>query len=234
MREYRTTRTVIGFAEFMAWIILIGGVIILLVGGSTSRSAFGGGSSLGTMAGAIPGAFITFLGLLGIILCQLGRAGVDTAEMTGKMLINSNEQLRLMKTQVQGKSVVTRPAKEVPAQPKAETLKPKAPTIPVQVHPGVLEYRGKYIQRTPTGIFYGDQKFRSIEEVYDILRIDRAHIPDDFRQPSEVLPIVPKTITHLGREIKPSGEQFAVDGLTFADIEQAKTHIEATTLRAER
>ncbi len=170
---------------------------------------------------------------------------IDTAEMTGKMLINSNEELRLMKAQMQGGNVAAKTAKknEVPPAQKPVTLKPspppmpgeeRKPMIPVEVHPGVLEYNGKHIQQTPMGIYYGQQKYRSIEEVYDILSIDRSHIPEDFRKPEPVEPPKPKAIEHLGRAISPSVAGFTVDGKNFSDLDSAKGFIESTTLRAER
>ncbi len=78
MNEYRTSRSIIGFFEFLSWVVVVVGVIVFLsglaAGGAVSRSVFGGGSSLGALAGALPGVFLVFFGLLGVVLCQLSRA----------------------------------------------------------------------------------------------------------------------------------------------------------------
>lgn len=249
MHEYRTARSVFGFTEFLCWSAVVIGVLVFLAGfaagGRLGGSSFGGGAALGGLAAAVPGMIITVFGLIGVVLTQIGRATVDTAEMTGKLLVNSNEELRISKANLGNQPRSTngsarghipqavKPAAFNPVRPPVPEEEQK-PSIPVQVHPGVLEYKGNHIRQTPTGIHYSDQKFRSIEEVYDILRIDRSHIPEDFRKPVSVEPPKPKTIDHLGRTITPTAAGFSLDGKEFKDLDSAKAFIDSTTLRAER
>lgn len=94
MREYSTARTIFGLVEIVAWTAVVAGGIAGFVG-ATAATGFSGRSA-GFM-GAIPGFAIAFFGIIAVATVQFYRAGVDTAEMTGRMLQISKEQLQLAK-----------------------------------------------------------------------------------------------------------------------------------------
>ena len=74
--------------------------------------------------GSIPGFIMAFLGIIAVATVQFYRAGVDTAEMTGKMLQISKEQLQLTK-EAQKASFA---AKAAPAKPAvAKTVETASP-----------------------------------------------------------------------------------------------------------
>lgn len=99
MRSYEMARRFFGFLEFMAWLIVllgIGSAIIgLIIASETAHYRhMPGGLAL---VGLVPGLFVLFLGILGIVLAQSSRASVDTAELTGQILKVARDQLEVSK-----------------------------------------------------------------------------------------------------------------------------------------
>lgn len=95
MRSYETSRNFFAGMEFCAWCAVVVGAIFTLIGlhgfFSTNNSGFGGPSP--SVLFLVPGAILGPVGILGVILCQLGRAQVDTAELTGQILHVARDQL---------------------------------------------------------------------------------------------------------------------------------------------
>ena len=94
MRDYKTARTIYGLLEFIAWVAVAGG-LIFAVAGASATTGFAR-SPIGAL-GAVPGLVLALIGILAVAAVQDFRAGVDTAEMTGKMLALQKEQLQLVK-----------------------------------------------------------------------------------------------------------------------------------------
>ena len=82
MRSYEAARTYFSILGFLSWCVIGGGGIIAIVAlgtvGQMSRSF--GGSPFAGLVGAAPGLGIMFLGFLGLVFVQIGRAGVDTGD----------------------------------------------------------------------------------------------------------------------------------------------------------
>ena len=114
MREYTTARTIFGILEFIAWVAVAGGLLFALVGASAATGF--SGSSAG-LIGAVPGLLFAFIGIIAVAIVQSSRANVDTAEMTGKMLQISKEQLQIAKDG-QKASFAAKPAPAKAAVPK--------------------------------------------------------------------------------------------------------------------
>lgn len=232
MHEYRTARTIFGFVEFCAWgTVVVGGIVIL-------AGAAGGGGLMGRgggILGALPGVFIVFLGILGVMLVQIGRASVDTAEMTGQMLNISKEQLRLAKA--------PQVAPKASPQPKPSLAKPTSAPAPAREQSSsqpsganVTEYQGKSIEQRDGLVFVGEHCFGSIAAAkrhIDSIATPVA-LPIEPVSPAPVAVTDPNKLEHLGRRIEPVDGGWRVDGIRFATVEKARAHIEATTLRAER
>lgn len=198
MHEYRTARTIFGFMEFGSWCMVVGGAIMTLAGMAGGGSLLGSG---GGLLGAIPGLIIIFFGIFGVMMVQIGRAAVDTAQMTGKLLENSNEELRILKA---------RPAPSLAAASLPESASPK------------IE------QPKPVN----DRSQSAFPEPKPAQRVEPIPVPTKPAPPPE--PPKPKALEHLGRRIEPSGEGWRVGKVHFASVDEAKSMIEATTLRAER
>lgn len=90
MRSYEIARKYFSFLEFLAWSVVVIGVLIAVIGGgSVSQYA---GAGLFAMA---PGIGISIAGILLVAFVQIGRATVDTAEYTQQMLKISRTQLEV-------------------------------------------------------------------------------------------------------------------------------------------
>jgi len=99
MRSYAAARNYFSILEFVSWcIIVLGGIVAIgaiAAIGQMSRSF--GGSSMAGLAGLIPGVAVMFAGFMGLVLAQIGRAGVDSAEYGQQSLQISREQLEISK-----------------------------------------------------------------------------------------------------------------------------------------
>ena len=173
MRDYSTARTIFSILEFVAWTAVVIGIVVAFMGASAggyySRSAAG-------LAGAIPGLVLSFLGLIGAAFVQNCRAGVDTAEMTGKMLKISEQQLQLARASA-GYATSSGATRSVASKDSASASfgtgsgertalsadfdgpdgvgrEPKMPSI---------EYKGESILTTQLGVFIGDEQFETVE-----------------------------------------------------------------------
>lgn len=97
MRSYEAARSYFSFLGFLSWcVIILGGIVAigaLIAMGQMSRSF--GGSPMAGLAGIIPGIAIMFAGFMGLVLVQIGRAGVDSAEYAQQGLQISREQLEI-------------------------------------------------------------------------------------------------------------------------------------------
>lgn len=126
MRSYETARNVIGFFEFVAWCVVAIGVLLILIGfgagGSFGRS-FGAGSSFaGALTAGIPGIAITLLGILAVVQCQTGRAGVDTAEYNQQMLKVARDTLEVSRQTLRQNGAGASPS--FSAAPQTERVEP--------------------------------------------------------------------------------------------------------------
>jgi hypothetical protein len=92
MRSYEAARSLFSFLAFVAWMVIIAGVLIALIG--AKGASIYGGAGAGLLA-AMPGIGIAMMGFLQLAFVQIGRAGVDTAEYTQQMLKISRDQLEV-------------------------------------------------------------------------------------------------------------------------------------------
>ena len=103
MRSYEAARGLFSFLGFVAWSVVVIGVLVALVSaGGVGRYA-GGGAGLLAM---VPGVAIGIAGFILVAFVQMGRATVDTAEYTQQMLKISRDQLEVSTQSLnQGKSI---------------------------------------------------------------------------------------------------------------------------------
>lgn len=182
MHEYKTARSIFGFIEFCAWSVVVIGVI-------ATSAGMAGGSLLGSgggIWGALPGLAVLFIGLVSVMMVQIGRATIDTAQMTGKLLENSTESLRILQMQsapaspatatnaaaakpAQASAVHDRSRSSVPdpkpkqiAQPIPAPAKPAPPPEPPQ--PKAIEHLGKRIDPFENGWKVGGIHFETVDQ----------------------------------------------------------------------
>ncbi|WP_162798201.1 hypothetical protein [Sulfitobacter sp. SK011] len=94
MRSYEAARSLFSFLAFMAWSVVVVGVIVALIGAAGASQYGGSGAGLLAM---VPGIGIGITGLILVAFVQMGRATVDTAEYTQQMLSISRDQLEVSK-----------------------------------------------------------------------------------------------------------------------------------------
>jgi hypothetical protein len=168
MYQYHTARTVFSFVEFVAWTAVVIGVVLIVKGLFTfsEPETFGGGGS--TILGVVLcfiGVISGMLGLLTVVIVQVGRATVDTASLTSELLIVSQQQLQYARTgtvnqasgfpnfaaktpfarnQIPPTPPIERQATPETAKPAQETASAEAAPVPVPAPaPATLEPQPK-------------------------------------------------------------------------------------------
>ena len=99
MRSYEAARSLFSFLGFIAWSVIVIGVLVALVGAGSVSQYAGGGAGLLAM---VPGFGIAIAGFILLAFVQMGRAGVDTAEYTQQMLKISRDQLEVSRQALKG------------------------------------------------------------------------------------------------------------------------------------
>lgn len=244
MHEYRTARTIFGFMEFVSWALVVIGVIVFLAGmsGGASMSRSFGGSSLGALTGALPGIFLTIVGIMCVMLVQVGRATVDTAEMTGKLLKNSNEELKLLKSQGARVAPDARPAGAAKTGPSRDSPASHEASNLGETNPSVVKHRGQRIDVAVDGVFVGRERFASIDDA-------KVHI--DRMPPAPGSPVAPKSLgerieptmssepsakqhVHNGKTIRETETGAFVGMMRFDDLDGAREFIDQKLIPSER
>ncbi|MCR8551156.1 hypothetical protein M4578_25350 [Salipiger sp. P9] len=95
MRSYEAARSLFSFLAFIAWCVIILGVLAALLAGGVAGNArsFGGGPTV--FLAILPGIGIAIVGFVCLALVQIGRATVDTAELTQQMLEIARDRLEI-------------------------------------------------------------------------------------------------------------------------------------------
>ena len=106
MRSYETARSLFSIIEFVGWCcVILGGIVFIIGVASYSSLSEYGGTGAG-MAALLPGLAIMFMGIIGVAIPQVGRAAVDTAEISGQILKVSRDQLEVSRSSLkQGKTL---------------------------------------------------------------------------------------------------------------------------------
>jgi hypothetical protein len=94
MRSYAGARTLFRFLEFLAWVMVVVGVLVAIGGGGAASSYGPRGAG---MIAVLPGLVISVFGLLLVAQVQNARAGVDSAEYGQQMLKIARDQLEISK-----------------------------------------------------------------------------------------------------------------------------------------
>lgn len=161
MRSYEVARNLFSFLEFVAWIVVVGGALLALVGFTQLRSEFQLNGTFG-YAVIVIGVFASFMGLLGVAGVQMARATVDTAELTQQILKTTRDHLAVSRQAIAAhempKSVGRNPTTGSAAQQNLHAFQPQKtgqsgqtsgrvePTLrPPEPMSGTTEYNGKQI-----------------------------------------------------------------------------------------
>ena len=167
--NYGASRVVLSIFEFIAWIILCVGIIVVssLIGVATRNF---GGSGLMVL---VPGVVFCIVSVLIITVIQMARSSVDTADYTYQMLSVARENLdvskRALKKQATALSFADRPPvaiSENPARAEAPgTASYAAPPASSEPKDTALDwdYRDTRIHRTQEGYLVEGQVFETLE-----------------------------------------------------------------------
>lgn len=139
--------------------------------------------SAGGVLGAVPGMIGMLVGIFFVIVVQVGRAAVDTAQMTGKLLDISEQQLQLSKA-AQNRSLANQPEamqRRTSGSGHDQTRLTGVPTLSSEglvadavgetsnrIQPtsnaGFVEHMGKQIRSDGHAFFLGNHRFQSLEK----------------------------------------------------------------------
>jgi len=174
MRSYEAARSLFSFLAFMAWSVVVVGVIVALIGAAGASQYGGSGAGLLAM---VPGIGIGITGLILVAFVQMGRATVDTAEYTQQMLSISRDQLEVSKQGLKLQSVVPQTfaaaaRTESAQEPKnsfakqADKSSPQGRMVenlePAQLEDQSTIYRGKTIRDVKGKLLYKGIPFETL------------------------------------------------------------------------
>ncbi len=186
MRSYEAARRYFSILEFIAWCLIVLGGFIAIVAFAAIAEAnrrYGGSPALLVIVPAIlPGSGIAFAGFMGLVVAQVGRAGVDSAEYGQQSLKIARDQLELSKQALrQGAqaepSYAALQAAKKDLQPDTAVSKGAAPSASYAAPPSethetaklappraeALEYKGRVIQPENGQFVFGKMQFQSLE-----------------------------------------------------------------------
>lgn len=183
MRSYQAARNYFSILGIISWTVIVVGGLVALVGlaalGDFSREL--GGSSLNGLAGVVPGISVSFIGFMGLVLVQIGRAGVDTAEYSQQMLQVARDQLEVSRETAQrGQKISTSFSSAM-----AEEIEPSKPSFAEAAHEGIdagetpsskqgdpnlIHYRGRTIEKRDGKYFVEGKSY--LNQKYAELRIN--------------------------------------------------------------
>ena len=169
MRSYEAARKLFSFLGFIAWSVIVIGVLVALVGAGTGGRYGVPGAGLVAM---VPGIGIAIAGFIQLAFVQMGRAQVDTAEYTQQMLKISRDQLEVSRqslnqgnTPAKSFGSVRRP-ENASSRRSSFAAKPN-PEKESRVEPSLesenFEYKGRTITREGNRFVFAKMAFNSVE-----------------------------------------------------------------------
>lgn len=185
--NYGAARGILGLAEIGLWGGVGLGVIVAISAAGAASRGFG---SPGLLA-ALPGIFISMICFLGVVLVQMAKATVDTADYSYQMLSVARDQLAVSKQALSKPNAASTYASQVPKAQSDRVLTRGAGSKVNSNGPassGVLEaqqpqpnsaqrkldYRGKRINRTVHGYLVEGHNFETLE-------LAKLHVDGDTR-----------------------------------------------------
>lgn len=182
MQSYQAARGLFNFVGSIAWIAVIGGGLIALLGGSAAASAARGNELMAMLLGGVPGAILAFVGFFILVHIQTSRAAVDTAEYTQQMLKVTRDahdtSKQLLKLAQAPKIADYEPTKDTPSSVRFDTDKVPAPApTPVSFAATTkTEYGGYIIKEKADRFLVDDREFDTLIDAK--LAIDSLRLRD--------------------------------------------------------
>lgn len=175
MRSYGAARSLFSIVSVMAWIMLIGGVILFFAGGNAGASWAQWNRApeeLGVILGVIPGTLITIIGFFSLVTAQMGRAGVDSAEYGQQMLQIARDHLDISRQTLNKGDTARQCFAALPETtgPRAtasyaDTPQPVSTTTPqLTTEARIIAYKGKEIAAIGSAFHVAGLSFDTLKE----------------------------------------------------------------------
>ena len=201
MRSYEAARSLFSVISFFSWFLIAGGIILIFVGGNmgSDLSRFNRAPEIiGLVMGAVPGLATTIIGFFSLVMSQLGRASVDSAEYGQQMLQIARDQLDVSR-QTLHKGDALRQSFEAlsqrtgmtstasyaghltPAEARPDQNQP--PDNPAS-QPALIAYKGKEIAALDSSFHYAGTSFPTLADAQaqiDLLASDTLRPASDLR-----------------------------------------------------
>ena len=185
MRSYEAARSLFSILTVLAWIIIVVGAIAAIGLGAkaTEMARYGGSTGAAFFMGMLPGLLMSFVGFLGLVFAQIGRAAVDTAEYSQQMLQLSRDHLDVSKQSLrQGEAVKhgfeTLAVKQTSAPFASYADRSAVAGSEIQKtdalsagagNPKIIEYKGKEIRVNETGFKFKGVQFATLDAAYQFV-----------------------------------------------------------------
>lgn len=174
MRSYHAARSLFSFLAFIAWCLIAGGACLTFLGAAlaTEMARWNNGPpALAIMIGVTPGILMMVAGFFSLVVVQIGRAGVDTAEYSQQMLQISRDHLQVSEqTLRQGETIKQRfealqvgtaePMVSFGSRMGQSPVTTTADTAPV---PKLVAYKGKEIAALDHGFHFSGLEFETLD-----------------------------------------------------------------------
>lgn len=240
MRSYDGARALFSFLSFLAWSMVIVGVM-LAFGGSAAVSQFSRSSS--AIFAALPGIGVGAIGLFLIALVQNARATVDTAEYTQQMLKVARDQLEVSKQSLKQNQTAPQSYEAVKGSGTGDSLSKAAfadsnATAPrSSIQPNIKALTYDDITRRNGLYFVGNIEFRELEYAREYVErsqpseLDPSAITESQNSNDKLQHVnsVGDVIVHDGENIKIVEAGYVFGGTVFGTLELAMNHIDRTS-----
>lgn len=201
--NYGAARSILGLAELLLWCGVGLGVLIAIIAAGAASRGFGASGLLA----ALPGIAVTIISFLGVVMVQIGKAGVDSADYSYQMLGIARDQLDVSRRALQQGKALEQGYAAVQAA-KAE----------LRVEPAAATASATFAARRPNGS----------EAERPVLSAGRVEPQLTAPKPASDSSL----LQYGGRDIRKEGNRYQVDGKTFDKLELAYRHIEETNRRS--
>lgn len=179
--NYGASRGILGFSELVLWCGIGLGLILALVAGGAASSGFG----VSGILAAIPGIAISVFCFVGVVMVQMAKAAVDTADYSYQMLSVARDQLAVSKQGLSNAMVA--PTYSAQAQQNSGTTNEKATTTSQpagtpflqNANQQTFDHKGMRINRTIHGFLVEGRTFGTLDLAKN--HVDAEHLKAELQ-----------------------------------------------------
>ncbi len=200
--NYGAARGILGLFEKVSWVVIAFGILLVLGAGAGASQAF----AMPFVLAALPGLFICLVGFVCLVLVQMVKANVDTADYTYQVLSVARDQLEVSRQALQkSEQAITYAARQATSTTAAASA---------QAEPAEANQQASYAARPEPPQATGE-----------------AAIPSFMRSDAGTTS-ANKITNYRGAQIERTIHGYSVRNRTFATLELAKNAVDAKHLQA--